>query len=110
MKPSRVISRELAKQDIEAAFDHYLSAAGSDVAIAFVDEMERTFTQISQNPLAGSPRYSHEIDLPDLRFWRVRRFPYLVFYVVSDEYVDVWRISHAHSDIPSWMRDPDSVP
>ena|SRR5258706_16438312 len=110
MKPKRLASRELAKLDIEAAFDHYLVEAGPDIAIAFVDEIERTFIRISRDPGAGSPRYAHELELPDLRYWPVKRFPYLIFYVDLGSHVDIWRVLHSHTDIPSWMRDPDSAP
>ena len=110
MKAKRIVTRELAQLDIEAAFDHYLAESGPDIAIAFVDEIEGAFAQISRNPSAGSPRYAHELDIPDLRFWLVNRFPYLIFYVYSGDHVDIWRVLHSHSDIPSWIRDPDSVP
>ncbi|MFN0139471.1 MAG: type II toxin-antitoxin system RelE/ParE family toxin [Pyrinomonadaceae bacterium] len=110
MKPKRLVSRELAKLDIEAAFDHYLVEAGPDIAIAFVDEIERAFNRISRNAAAGSPRYAHELDLSELRFRTVKRFPYLIFYVDFGSHVDVWRVLHSHSDIPSWLDDPDSAP
>lgn len=109
MKPKRLVSRELAKLDIEAAFDHYLVEAGPDIAIAFVDEIERAFNRISRNAAVGSPRYAHELDLPDLRFRPVKRFPYLIFYVDIGSHVDIWRVLHSHSDIPSWLDDPDST-
>jgi plasmid stabilization system protein ParE len=35
----------------------------------------------------------------------VARFPYVVFHVVGDEVVDVWRIPHTRRDIPSAMGD-----
>ena len=111
MKAKRIVTRERAQLDIEAAFDHYLAEAAPDIAIAFVDEIEDAFAQISDNPSAGSARYSHELDIPDLRFWLVNRFPYLIFYVVNvDSHVDIWRVLHSHSDIPSWIRDPDAIP
>jgi toxin ParE1/3/4 len=106
----RIVTRELAQFDIEAAFDYYLAEAGAEVAIAFVDEIERAFSRISRNPAAGSPRYAHELDLPNLRFWPVKRFPYLIFYVDLDNHADIWRVLHSHSDIPSWMSDPDTTP
>ena len=56
------------------------------------------------NP-TGSPRYAHELDLPDLRFWLVPGYPYIVFYVERDDHVDVWRVLHAQRDIPSWMAE-----
>ena len=48
-------------------------------------------------------RCAHELNLPDLRFWLVPGYPYVVFYMECDAHVDVWRVLHAQRDIPSWM-------
>jgi toxin ParE1/3/4 len=34
----------------------------------------------------------------------VPRFPYLIFYLVGADHVDVWRVLHAERDIAAWMR------
>ena len=34
-----------------------------------------------------------------LRFWRLTRFPYLIFYVERED-VDIWRVLHEQRDIP----------
>jgi toxin ParE1/3/4 len=81
--------------------DYYLGDAGTAVALRFVDAVERVISQISRSPLSGSLRFSYELEIPDLRVRPVARFPYLVFYVVGDETVDVWRILHSRRDIPS---------
>ena len=89
MRSKPVRPREQANRDIEAIMDHYLEEASEKVAFRFIDELERTFARISRNPGIGSPRYAHELDLPDLRFLGMTRYPYLVFYVERDEFVDV---------------------
>ena len=53
----------------------------------------------------GSPRDAHELGLPGLRSWALKRYPYLVFYVERTDHVDVWRVLHEDRDIPAWMRD-----
>jgi len=58
---------------------------------------------IARQPATGSPRYAHELDLPGLRCWPLRRYPYLVFYVELPRHVDVWRILHRRRDIPAAM-------
>lgn len=103
----RVIPRALATADVEQSVDHYLKVAGEAVALGFVDALERAYRQIGKHPGSGSPRYSHELDLPGLRSWPLARFPYLVFYVERDDHVDVWRVLHAQRDIPAWMRGPE---
>lgn len=105
MSASRLVLREAARRDISAAVGDYGREAGEDVALAFIDELERAFGQLPRHPEAGSPRYAQELDLPGLRHWILGVYPYLVFYVVREDHVDVWRVLHAERNIPAWMRD-----
>lgn len=41
-------------------------------------------TPVGRYPASGSPRYAVELGLPDLRCWRIKHYPYLVFYVASN--------------------------
>jgi toxin ParE1/3/4 len=93
--------RERAAIDIDRAADDYLGEAGAQVALRFVDAVERAVGQIGRSPHAGSLRFSYELEIPGLRVRPVARFPYLVFYVVGNEVVEVWRILHSRRDIPS---------
>ena len=45
----------------------------------------------------------HELDLPDLRFKAISRYTYLVFYVESDDCIEVWRVLHGERDIPAGL-------
>jgi toxin ParE1/3/4 len=100
-----VILRALAYGDVDTAIDHYLIGAGEKTALDFIEALERTYRHISRYPASGSPRYAHELNLPELRFWLLRRFPYLVFYIERDDHLDVWRVLHGQRDIPVWMRE-----
>lgn len=102
MKP--VVPRQRAERDVGDAFNDYLSTAGSDAAIAFVDTLERSIGHISRHPGSGSPRYAHELNIPGLLHWSLRKFPHLIFYIEYSGHVEVWRVLHSHSDIPSWMQ------
>jgi toxin ParE1/3/4 len=106
MKP--VIPRDLARRDLEDAVDYYVREAGTAVALRFVDSVESAYSVIARQPAAGSPRYAYELDLPGLRCWSVKRFPYLIFYVERDSHIDIWRVLHARRDIPVWMQEPDN--
>ncbi|MGA7757933.1 MAG: type II toxin-antitoxin system RelE/ParE family toxin [Ilumatobacteraceae bacterium] len=97
--------RERAAADIDQTVDYYLADADTEVALRFVDAIERAIGQISRSPQTGSLRFSYELEIPGLRVRPLTRFPYLVFYVVRDEVVDVWRILHTRRDIPSAMGD-----
>ena len=79
-KPVR--PRAQARRDIEHAIDYYLRDAGAEIAFAF---------------------YAHELALPGLRAFALRRYPYLAFYVERDDHIDVWRVLHARRDIPARM-------
>jgi toxin ParE1/3/4 len=104
VKSLPVIPRELARQDAEKAIDFYLSEAGPDVALGFIDALETAYRQIGDNPAGSSPRWGHDLNLPGLRSQKLKRFPYLVFFMERADHVDVWRILHAERDIPSWLQ------
>jgi toxin ParE1/3/4 len=104
-KPIR--PRGLARRDVESAIDYYTREAGSDYALGFIEALRSVYRSIADHPAAGSPRYAHELALPGLRSRRLKRYPYLVFYVERDEHIDVWRVLHAQRDIPARMQEPE---
>ncbi len=109
MKAKAVVPREQANRDVEEAVGHYLSEATAQVALGFVDALEHAYAHIGRHPATGSPRYAHELNLPGLRSWPLKRYPYIVFYAERPDCIDVWRVLHGQRDIPAWMQDPDSA-
>jgi toxin ParE1/3/4 len=103
-----IVPRELARRDVEEAVDYYARAAGSDVAVGLIDALQSAYASIARHPGTGSNRYAHELNLPGLRSRRLKRYPYLVFYVEREDHIDVWRVLHAQRDIPAWMQEPES--
>lgn len=108
MKPKPVIPRALAARDVEEAIDFYIDEGGEDLAIRFIDALERAFSHLGRHPASGSPRYAHELEIPGLRSWPVAPFPHPVFYLDRRDHVDVWRVLHGSRDVPAWMREPES--
>jgi len=108
MKVRPVVPRALARRDIEDAIAYYLAEGSPQAAMGFVDAIEQAFAHIGRHPATGSPRYAHELNLPGLRCWPLKRYPYLAFYVERDDHVDVWRILHGQRDIPAWMQEPET--
>ena len=106
MSGKPVAPRARARQDIEEAIDHYRADAGQTVALGFVEALETAFAHLAAQPSSGSLRYAYELDLPGLRVWPLRRYPWLIFYQDTPDRVDVWRVLHGASDIPAWMADP----
>ncbi len=101
MASRQVRLRSLAAVDIESAVAHYRSDAGDVIALEFVDALEQAIERIRRSPNIGSLRFAHEVGVPELRAWSVRRFPYLVFYVPSRDRTEVWRVLHHRRDIPA---------
>ena len=106
MTQKPVVLRERAARDVDEAVAHYLTEAGTAVALAFTDALEEALNRIREHPASGSPRYARELSLPGLRSWILNGFPYLVFYVEREADIDVWRVLHAARDIPAWLRVP----
>jgi toxin ParE1/3/4 len=102
-----VLPRELARRDVELAIDHYLHEAGAEIALGFVEALRTAYRTIALHPIAGSPRYANELAVPGLRSRMLKRYPHLVFHIERDDHIDVWRVLHAHRDIPAWMREPE---
>lgn len=108
MKSKDVIPRALAERDINDALYFYLAEASRKVALGFIDALERAYRLIGERPDAGSSRYAHELDLPGLRGWPLRGYPYVVFYIAREDHIDVWRVLRTASDIPAWMAGDES--
>lgn len=107
MTVKTVLPRQQANRDIEEAIDRYLGEAGETVALGFVDSLEQAYRHIARHPASGSSRHAYDLNLPGLRFWLLKQYPYLVFYVETANHIDVWRVLHAECDIPAWIREPD---
>ncbi|MGR4865338.1 type II toxin-antitoxin system RelE/ParE family toxin [Caulobacter sp. LARHSG274] len=103
MTAKPVIPRAAAERDVEDALAYYLNQGARQAALGFIDALERAYGRIGAKPASGSPRYAYELNLPGLRSWPMRRYPYVVFYVERDDHVDVWRVLHGQSGIPAWM-------
>ena len=70
----------------------------------FVDALEIAVAHVQRAPGTGSPRYAHELDLPGLRFWSLRKFPYSLFYFEHEDHLFVIRLVHMSRDIPASLR------
>ncbi|MGO1542580.1 MAG: type II toxin-antitoxin system RelE/ParE family toxin [Luteimonas sp.] len=101
MKPA--IRSELADQDIQQALDHYLGIS-PNTALHFLDALEQAGARIQTHPGSGSPRYAHELGIPQLRFWMLHGFPYALFYIEHEDHLDVLRVPHLQQDIPVTLR------
>ena len=101
MKPA--IRSALAQADIEAALDYYYGEA-AHAAGGFIDALEQATVHIQRHPGTGSPKYAHELNLAQLRYWPLKRHPYALFYIEHDDHVHVVRVVHMSRDIPAALR------
>ena len=106
--PRAVRLRALASADLDDASAFYRRESGEQVAVEFIDVVERGVRRISRSPHVGSLRFAFELGIPDLRAWPLPRFPYIVFYVVTDRGIDVWRILHSRRDLPATLEPPET--
>ncbi len=111
MKQKPVIPRALAREDVDRAIAYYLEQDADKAALGLIDALERAYKRLSRHPGSGSNRYAHELNLPGLRSWPIKRYPYVAFYVERPSYIEIWRVLHGKSDIPSWLQeDVERVP
>lgn len=101
-----VVPREQARRDVDDVVQYYLDEGAESAAIGFIDALEKAYVDIGRRPAIGSPRHAHELDLPGLRSWQLKRYPHIVFYVEQVDHIDVWRVLHGRVDIPAWMQEP----
>lgn len=105
MKSKPVIPREEARGDVEEALTFYLNEGAASAALGMIDALEKAYAHIARHPATGSPRYAHELNLPHLRVWSLKRFPYFVFYREQPDHIGVWRVLHGHRDIAAWLQE-----
>ena len=68
----------LALEELQLAAEFYAERGGNELGLAFVAEFERVASLIISNPMMGSQFRK------DRRFYPFRRFPYNLFYYISE--------------------------
>ena len=86
-----------AEADILEAFSWY-EERQSGLGRRFIGELDLAFARIKSDPL------SYQEDLPAIRRCILRVFPYLVFYTLSDNHIEILAVIHAGQD-PSYIAD-----
>jgi toxin ParE1/3/4 len=103
LKP--VIPREQAHRDVEEALSHDLSEEATNAALGMIDALEKAYSPMGRYPETGLPHFAHDLNLPSLRAWQLKRYPYVVFYMEQTDHIDVWRVLHERRDVPAWLQD-----
>lgn len=100
----RVIRLESARADEREIVAHYAREARLDLSFHFTEALRDIYRSIGDRPAIGSPRYGDLLGIEGLRSRKVKRFPFLVFYVERVDHIDVWRVLHAQRDVAAWLR------
>lgn len=77
--------------DLAGAIDYYESLS-VELANRFRQQVQRRFDDISERP------ESFPIDVSPVRFAKVERFPFLIFFTVKPKFVSIIAIVHAASE------------
>lgn len=71
----------------------------SALAERFVDELEVTLHGLCSQAGVGSRREAHFLIDQSLRMWQLGRFPFLLFYRIDGQLLDVLRVLHERRDL-----------
>ena len=86
-----------AERDIADAIARY-GKEGLALSDRFPRKIELALARIRNMPRSGSPRFSHDVGLPELRAVSLSGFPYLLFYLDREESIDLIRVLHSDWD------------
>lgn len=104
-RPVRLL--DPAERDVESILSYYAEVGGSALEMRCIAELGAAFVLLGEHPALGSPRWSHEVGIPELRHWTLESFPYIVVYIARADVIHVLRVLHARRDIPAALRPVD---
>ncbi len=103
MKPA--VLRPQAQRDQLTEVRYHRKKAGSRVAVRLVNATSAALDQIELEPGIGSPSLGMILRIPELRTWRIAKFPLLWCYFERDSHVDVVRLLGERQDIGELLGD-----
>ena len=86
----QVLSHSDADEEWQASVDFY-GAINPKVAFDFNERIRHAFKEIARNP----ERYSFVREMPPVRHYRLKRFPFSIIYLERRDYI--WVLAVAHS-------------
>lgn len=98
----RLVLQRRAMRDLTDARAYYRREAPHMVA-EFAATIDAELRHLQIHPATGSPRYGLRLGIKGLRSWPVKRFPYLVLYIVQGDRIAVARVLHQAQDIPAHL-------
>lgn len=92
-----IVLRPEARSDIAEACEWY-DGKSRGLGQRFLDELDRLLQRVAVHPEL------YEIALKTVRRARLRRFPYVVYYRVVAERIEVLAVLHGRRDPKIWQR------
>jgi toxin ParE1/3/4 len=105
MAQRKLVRRPAAQRDLAEAVRYLRKESGAAVSHRFLDEVNATFTRLRSFPNLGTPWPTTRRELVGLRRRLIPHFPYSVFYLSSDEVIELVRVLHNSRDIPTLLED-----
>lgn len=103
MKPAAL--RPQALRDQQGEVRYYRKEGGSRVAVKVAKATNAALDQIELDPGIGSPALGKHLGIPELRTWRVAKFPLLWCYFDRADHLDVVRLLGERQDIAAILGD-----
>ncbi len=92
-----IIVRPEAAREVQQAFDWYQEKT-EGLGLEFLRAADACLAGVQRNPLASPIMYQ------EIRRALLRKFPYILFYIVKEEQIIVLACFHAKRDPIDWMR------
>lgn len=92
-----IIVRPEAAREVQEAFDWYQEKT-EGLGLEFLRAADACLAGVQRNPLASPMMYQ------EIRRALLRKFPYILFYIVKEEQIIVLACFHARRDPIDWMR------
>jgi len=92
---AQVIFHRLAQREYLKAFDHY-AVISPELAAGFKEEIDKAIGRISESPKLWPPFGK------SFRWAMTKRFPYILYFQVHDDNVEILAVSHSRRRSAYW--------
>ncbi len=93
----QIIVRPEAAREVQQAFDWYQEKT-EGLGLEFLRAADACLAGVQRNPLASPIMYQ------EIRRALLRKFPYILFYIVKEEQIIVLACFHARRNPIDWLR------
>ncbi len=97
MTAHALVTERDVDDDVVSAFEWYESER-SGLGSEFLAELSATYRRIRATPLGYQRLWGH------VRHARLRRFPYIVYFVIEDDVIVVFAVLHGRRDPAIWQQ------